>query len=190
MEPINLTVNEENQAEDHYGHICHLWISCLLIKHPKIPPLWSLTHLFNLASWFITSAFPFLSRLSFVFQFSSFHSIYCISSSSLTVNYNVVFDIWHFLFPILSSVLTHETSALMYDMWKLWHIKTCVPPCLPSSLSYIGSPFISPLSSTIRLYSFQLNLIPLTCMWCHLYSHHIFSCFALLPCFHYSFSIN
>lgn len=75
---------------------------------------------------------------------------------------------WHFLSSLSQPLLWHMEPPL-------WHM-ACETLC-PSLLSLLSFllPFTFPLFSTILLCSFQLHHLPLTCMWCHLSSHHIFS---------------
>lgn len=131
-------------------------IPCLCFTHPSHYCFSTFLSPFHLSSLFYN---PLLPRLV------------------LFINSKLQRCFWHVTFPLLpipSSALTYWALTLTYDMWKLWHMKPCAPP---SFVSHIPSPFKSPFSSPILHCSFQLRHLPLTCMWCHLCSRHIFPCF-------------
>lgn len=143
-----------------------------------------LTHLLTFAPQFLASCFslPICCLATPVSPLHSSPHFFPVLSSSclaLFINSKLRRCFWHVTFPLLRitpSALTHGTSPLTYDMWKLWHMKTWCPYSLylhPLSL-HVSLAFlrITPSSTDMHVMS-------------SLFSSRFFTCFPslLLHCF-------
>lgn len=144
-----------------------------------------LTHLLTFAPQFLASCFslPICCLATPVSPLHSSPHFFPVLSSSclaLFINSKLRRCFWHVTFPLLRitpSALTHGTSPLTYDMWKLWHMKTWCPYSL----------YLHPLSLHVSLAFLRLSSAALNYTIFHWHACDVIS---LLVTFFHVFSLT